>query len=223
MANAIDLTDLPSVCNWLGVQNPPPGLQATILPDLITACSADFLRELGRVDFYPAEDFTEVRDGDGDVRMTLRHWPINSVASVTVAGVGIPPSPDKIQTGYYIDADLDPEQRNQLWVNGGLTDAAAVAVVYNAGYAAPPSDVKQVITEWVADRYTDRTGSGKDSQRAAGGEHVTYEHGEDAIPPQVMRVIEKYRHEQPSLDKRKDDRDYRITKITKATTEKVAQ
>lgn len=219
----IDLTTVDAVANWMAGPNPPTGLAAVLIPQLITACSADFLREMGRTDFFPAADFTEVREGDGDVRITMRHWPVNSVASFTVAGTGLPPSPDKIQDGYYIDEDLDPEQRNQIWVNGGITDTAPVVVVYNAGYAEAPQDVAQVVTEWVADRYTERTGTGKSSQRAAGGEHVTYEHDEDAIPPQVMRVIEKYRHDPPSLNKRQDDRDYRITKITKTTTEKVTQ
>lgn len=221
--SAIDLTTATAVYNWLGVGTSPPALMAAIVPDLITSCSADFLRELGRTDFYPATTYTEVRDGDGDVRMTMRHKPINAITSVTIAGVAIPASPDKIQAGYYIDSDIDPELVDQLWVNGGITDGAAVVVVYSAGYATAPADVSQVVTEWVADRYTDRTGTGKSSQRAAGGEHVSYEHEEDEIPPQVMRVIEKYQRTRPSVDKRKDDRDYRITKITKTTTEKISQ
>jgi hypothetical protein len=219
---ANDLTTMDEVCNWLATPNPPPGVAATILPELITNTSEDFLRELGRPDFFPAADYTEVREGDGDVRMTMRHWPINSVASVTVSGTGLAPSPDKIQDGYYIDDDLDPELRDQLWVNGGLTDAAPVVVVYNAGYAEAPGDVAQAVVEWIADRYTNRTGSGKGSQRAAGGEHVTYEHGEDSIPPQVMRVIAKYKRAVPSLDKRQDDRDYLVTRINRTITEKVS-
>jgi len=219
--NPIDFVTIDALLAWLGMQNPAPGAAALNLPALITNTSSDFMREIGRTDFYPAVDYTEVRDGDGDVRMTLRHFPINTVASVTVSGTSLPPSPDKIQSGYYIDADLDPEQRNQLWVNGGLTDAAPVVVVYNAGYTTPPADAVQAVLEWIADRYTERTGTGKSSQRAAGGEHVSYEHGEDSIPPQVQRVIEKYRRERPSLDKRQDDRDYRITRITKTTTERL--
>jgi hypothetical protein len=216
-----DLTNLPDVCNWLAMPNPPLGAAATILPELITNTSADFLREVGRPDFLAA-DYTEVREGDGDVRMTMRHWPVNSVASVTVAGTGLAPSPDKIQDGYYIDTDLDPELRDQIWVNGGITDAAPVVAVYNAGYAGAPGDVAQAVTEWVADRYTNRTGSGKSSQRAAGGEHVTFEHEEDSIPAQVLRVIAKYKRSVPSLDKRQDDRDYRVTRINRTITERVS-
>lgn len=220
---ANDLTTFEAVCNWLAQsQNTPvPALVTAIIPGLISACSADFVREIGRTDFFPAADFTEVRSGDGDVRITLRHSPINSIASLTVAGTAVQPSPDKIQAGWYIDAELDPEQRDQLYVNGGLTDTAPVVIVYNAGYATPPGDVAQAVTEWVADRYTDRTSSGKSSQRAAGGEHVSYEHEDDSIPPQVARVIEKYRRERPNLNRRQDDRDQKITRINRTTTERL--
>jgi hypothetical protein len=43
----------------------------SILSRLIMAVSYDFLREIGRLNFTPAQSYTEVREGDGGTSMVL--------------------------------------------------------------------------------------------------------------------------------------------------------
>jgi hypothetical protein len=218
-----DLTTLAKVKSFMTITTTGPD---AVLSSLITACSDDFVRAIERTDFIGAT-YTEVRQGDGGNRMPLHHWPIASVASVTVAGVTVSPSANQIADGWYINADLDPERRNQLWTAGAavFTDNAPVVVTYDAGYLAVggnlgltlPTDVEQAVIDWVADRYQSRPGTGVQSQRLAGGEHVEYDK-DSPMPDSVARVVCKYKRSWPSQDRRNDDRDYRVTRITKVQT-----
>jgi hypothetical protein len=216
-----DLTNLGDVKVWLGIapaQTAADGQLAT----LITATSADFVRAIDRQDF--CEDlYTEVRVGDGGIRMSLRHWPIAEIQSVNISGTAVVESPDKVAAGWYIDDDLDPERRNQLWMAGGsaFMDQASVVLTYTAGYASAPADVSQAVLEWVVERYKGRPGEGINSQREAGGEHVTYERS-DAMPATTAQVVERYKREWPGLNKYREDRDYKITRINRTTTTTVA-
>lgn len=215
-----DLTDLAAVKAWLAIAT--SGSDA-ILTALVTSTSADFLRAIERTDFAAA-DYTEVREGDGGSRLVMRHWPISSIASITVAGVALQVSPDKVAGGYYFDDGLDPERLNEIYLAGGdtFTDGAAVVVAYNAGYVDTPTDVAQAVVEWVAARYKGRPGAQLTSQREAGGEHVTYDR-EAPMPPTTAAVAERYKRCWPSLDKRNDDRDYRVTRINRTITTAVKQ
>lgn len=217
-----DLTTLTDVKAWLAI---PAGQAASdaLLTELVTSTSADFLRAIARFDLL-ADDYVEVRDGDGGARISTRHWPINTIASITVSGVAIQPSPDKVAAGYYIDTGLDPERLSQIYLAGGsaFTDGSAVVVSYNAGYANAPGDIAQAVVEWVAERYRGRPGAGVSSQREAGGEHVTYDR-QAPMPPTTAAVAERYKRCWPSLDKRTDDRNYRVTRINRTITQALPQ
>jgi hypothetical protein len=174
-----------------------------LLSRLITAVSYDFLREIARLDFTPAQDYTEVREGDGGNLMVLRHWPLNSVSSVTITVPNASPattvileSTDDVMFGYWIDTDIDPERRWELYLDGYVfTDLAMVTVMYNAGYATVPQDAQQAAIEWVSYRYKTRQWIGQTSKHMAQGETVQTPDSE--IPPSVKRVIERYRRYDP--------------------------
>lgn len=214
-----DLCTVAAVKSWLAI-SAGMAVADDKLADLVSGTSADFLRAIERTDFLEAT-YTEVREGDGGSRLSMRHWPITAVASVTVSGTSLAASPDRVATGYYFDEDLDPEKCNQLYVADGVfTDAAPVVVAYTAGYADPPDDVVQAVVEWCAARFKGRPGQGLNSERAAGGEHTTYDR-EAAMPARTADVVNYYKRTWPSLDKRNDDRDYRITRINRTYTEVV--
>jgi hypothetical protein len=78
--------------------------------------------------------------------------------------------------------------------------------------------VAQAVIEWVALRYKGRPGTGVSSQREAGGEHVTYDR-EAPMPPTTAAVAERYKRCWPSLNKRDDDRNYRVTRINRTFTQ----
>src|SRR5215469_2923740 len=140
--SSYDLCQLSDVKAWLNVGTQQT-TNDTLLAGLITSVSYDFLREISRLDFYPSANYTEVREGDGGASMILRHWPLNEITSVTITVNSIPPvtttihaSTDDVENGYWIDMDLDPEARWELFLDGcTFTDLATVTVAYNAGYA----------------------------------------------------------------------------------------
>ena len=212
----MDLTNLIDVKAWLAIASTLNASDGS-LAELITATSADFLRAIARVDFLPG-DYPEVREGAGGSRMALRHWPITEIDTLSVAGSAIAASADRIAAGYYLDAELDPERVNQLYLVGStFTDGAQVVVAYAAGYTAAPDDVAQAVVEWVAARYKGRLGAGLASQREAGGEHVTYDR-EAPMPPATAACAARYKRCWPSLNRRQDDRDQAVTRINRNFT-----
>ena len=215
-----DLTTLTQVKGMLGLPSTPVAASDSVLDSLISATSADFLRAIERTDFLAA-DYTETRIGDGGPWLVLRHRPINSVASVTIAGVAVAASPDGVASGYNIIAETDPERIRLLTMSGGavFTDGASVAVTYNGGYATVPLDVAQAVADWVVRRWRSRPAVGVSSQRDAGGEHVTYD-AEAPMPSTTQGVADRYARPRPSTNKRQEDRDQRVTRINRTITEK---
>jgi hypothetical protein len=179
----------------------------TTITNLIKGCSADFLRATNRPDLL-ADDYTEVRQGDGGQRICLFHWPINTIATLTIAGVAIPVSANKIAPGYFFDQDIDPERSFNLYLIGqAFTDTAVVKIEYNAGYDDTPFDVSQAVAEWVAQRYKQRPNLGTVIQRGAEGESL--QQTEAAAPANTQACIERYKRRIPSVSRRYDEEQLR--------------
>jgi hypothetical protein len=216
----MDLTELGDVKDWLGIPATQAGSDIR-LGNLITSTSADFLRAIDRMDFLQ-DAYTEVRTGDGGTRMLLRHWPVMQVTELTVAAAAVVASTDRVAAGFYLDTDMDIERRRHLWLAGStFTDDAPIVISYVAGYASPPQDVSQAVLEWVCERFKGRPGQGVNSQREAGGEHVTYERA-DSMPATTAAVVERYLRKWPSTDKYNTDRDYKVMRINRTTTQTIA-
>ncbi len=93
--------------------------------------------------------YTEVHDGGASV-LLLDKGPVISVASVTVAGVLVPP------TAYVVDAG--PARIRSLAGAFGST-AGSVTVVYSAGYGTPPAVARQAVQEALRHLWTTQRGS----------------------------------------------------------------
>jgi hypothetical protein len=196
-----DLTVLSDVKLWLPI---PPGTvsEDPILSRLITATSNDFMRATGRPDLLAAA-YTEVRQGDGGSRLTMYHWPINSVASVTVAGAAVAASADRVAAGYYVDEDVDPERAWTLYLVGSrFTDSAAVQVDYNAGYTTAPGDIVQAVIDWVVYRYKGRPNV-TTARRSQEGDSVQVDQLD--VPANVKDVITRYTRKVPGVDRRAEE------------------
>jgi uncharacterized phiE125 gp8 family phage protein len=210
---AQDLTTLANVKLWLPINTSNTNDDATI-GRLITAVSQDFMRATNRPDLLQA-DYTEVHQGDGSTRMIVFHWPINAIASLTVAGNALLASADKIAVGYYFDADIDPERIWNIYLNGyTFVDGAAVALDYTAGYVQPggtvetgeialPEDIEQAVIDWCAYRYKNRPNVGVTARRTTEGESSQIEQLD--APPNVLQVIERYKRRIPSVDRRYEE------------------
>jgi hypothetical protein len=183
---APDLCTLAQVKAWLTITQTT---EDTLLQNLVSAVSFDFLREIGRPDFYPAGVYSEIREGDGGDRMVMRHWPINSLSAVLVNSASFLASA-------FVDTDLDPERRFELYLSGKVfADGGVIQVTYNAGYVTPPLDAAQAVGEWTAYRYKSRQWIGQTSKHMAQGETVSTP--DEDMPATVKRVIERYRRYDP--------------------------
>lgn len=112
-----DLCRLDEVKAWLNITNTADDL---VLSRLITSTSADFLNEIRRPDIYPAQDWTELRFGNGLSEMYLEHYPLNSVATLTVNGVDYLESIDGIANGFWFNKAEKPENRQKLTLLGAV-------------------------------------------------------------------------------------------------------
>ena len=140
-----------------------------VLGSLITATSADFLREIERVDLLQAA-YTEQRVGDGSCRLVVRHWPVTAVAAITIGGTAIPSG------NISLDPSLDPEKAFVIYLTGAytFTDSAPVSVTYTAGYATIPTDIAQAVMEWCVLRFKKKQVTGQTQVRNLEGERFRY-------------------------------------------------
>jgi hypothetical protein len=137
---ASDLTNLAAVKAWLGLPSSASPNDAT-LATLITAASRMIYAWLARPTLLP-QGYSETIDFES-ARITLRHWPVTSVSSLTIDGVAIPPvDPNATPTsafGYALrGADIAPPgQQQAIDVFGyrGWRRRQNVVVSYGAGYA----------------------------------------------------------------------------------------
>ena len=110
----------------------------------------------------------------------------------------IPESENDVQPGWWIDMDVDPERRYELYFDGKVhtfLDEREYSITYNAGYATVPGDAAQAVIEWVSYRYKARQWIGQTNKHMASGETVATPESE--IPASVKRVIERYRRYDP--------------------------
>jgi len=215
---ATDLTQLATLKQWLPINSTTTTDDAT-LTRLLTAVSMDFQRATRRPDLLQAS-YTEARQGDGSSRLIAFHWPVISIATLTVGGLALSVSADKIANGYYIDSDIDPERQWNIYLNGYVfTDAAPIALSYVAGYVQPgtapsgaqialPEDIEQAVLDWCAYRYKNRPNVGVTGRRSSEGEQSQPETLD--APPNVLEVIDRYKRELPSLDRRAEEREERL-------------
>jgi hypothetical protein len=216
---ASDLTTIETLKLWLPIAATNTVDDATI-SRLITACSDDFMRATARPDLL-ATAYDEVRVGDGSTHLVLYHWPIAAVTTLTVGTETIAKSADKIAAGWFLDADIDPERRFDLWLAGGeyFTDGDNVKIAYLAGYVQPgvpvgegialPEDIEQAVIDWCAYRYKERPNVGATNRRAAGGEASQTPLVD--TPPNVLQVIERYKRKMPCLHRRDEERQDRLS------------
>jgi hypothetical protein len=202
-----DLTTLANVKQWAPIASTTTS-DDTLISRLITACSNDFERATLRPDLLQ-DDYTEVHQGDGSARMTLFHWPINEITTLTIGGTTVAASPDKIQPGYYVDEDIDPERVYQLYVIGQcFTDGAVVQIDYSAGYETAPEDIEQAVIDWVVYRYKGRPNAGAARRRSSEGEGVDVEQVD--APSTTLAVIERYKRRLASVNRRLDEAQQRM-------------
>jgi hypothetical protein len=134
-----DLTTLVNLKAWLGLPSGGSPSDAT-LSALITAASRAIMAALSRPGLLP-QTYVETLDAESQ-RVFLRHWPVNSVASVTLDGMPVPsasPGSTPPEFGYILRAgDTAPPGTPQALDLFGWRvwpRRANLVVAYSAGYS----------------------------------------------------------------------------------------
>jgi hypothetical protein len=182
----------------------PPNAHDALLELLIEGYSAAIDRHTGRT-LARATYTNEKYVGNGRQWLKLRHWPIVSVASVTVDGSAL------LSTDYDISADDGMLFRENGWTGGaialgGLLDDPHPAgvryniqVTYTAGYVTPnqaaeptpvrtlPFDLELAVVKLVTAEYKlrDKQGLGTHTQ---GDMSMVF----DRLPKDIMSLLDKY-------------------------------
>lgn len=128
----------------------------------------------------------------GSKGLSLYHYPVNSVASVTVNGTLLDPSAYTLNT------------RDWTLVSEAFLTGYDIEVVYNAGFDPIPADVAMAAEDLVVSRYTNRT---NDPTRIVRSESVPevgsvdyvtstyYQRGFDPLIGNYGTTLDRYRTE----------------------------
>lgn len=155
MANAIDLTTLNDVKSWLGLTD---GSDDVLLVRLITAASHFMQQFMGR-DIVSTTYNDEVYHGNGSAMLTVRQFPIISIAGLSVDGVAI--------------SDFSFDSRNVYLKVPLAIGMGNVKITYTAGFATVPFMLQQAAIELVSLRYREKDRIGHSSKQL-GGETVSF-------------------------------------------------
>lgn len=126
----------------------------------------------------------ETLDGTGTAKMTVQHYPITSLTSVTVDGVAV--------NSAYLKFRNATIQRTDGYA---FPLRSQVALNYTAGYSTIPLDIAQACVEIVAWRYKERDRIGQSSKSAGGAETVAYQ--TTAIPASAKTILDQYKRRGP--------------------------
>ena len=134
-----DLTNLAALRAWLGLPSAPGPNDAT-LAALVTAASRSIYAALSRPSLLPFT-YAETIDLETE-RVTLRHWPVLQVTSVTWRGIAVPPDENadpEASLGYVLQPDdgVPPGRPQALDLFGHhyRPGRQSLVVSYSAGYA----------------------------------------------------------------------------------------
>lgn len=213
MAAATDLTTLPRVKDYLGIDKGDLSSDG-ILVRLISAESRWFLQQIHR-DLL-IQTYTETFDGNSaKVRVrsyatpmspyggtsiaalgwavNLDNYPITAITSVAVDGAAVPARPNLTSDGYSFLPDTGRLEMVGYDFTAGVQN---ITVVYSAGIyasvATVPADVEQAVSEMVGREYRKRDRLGL-STKSTAGEALTFDNG---IPASVAATIDSYRRVQ---------------------------
>ena len=134
-----DLTNLAALKAWLGLPS-APGQNDVTLASLVTAASRSVYAALSRPSLLP-RSIDETIDLETS-RVTLRHWPVLQVISVTSRGIVVPPDENanpEASFGYLLEPDdgVPPGRPQALDLFGHRyrPGRQSLHVSYAAGYA----------------------------------------------------------------------------------------
>lgn len=129
-----DLTTLAHVKEWLGIDAESTDSDA-LLKMMISSASRFVLGYLNRPNLGETS-VTETYDGYGNNFMSLRQWPVLSIASIDFYGQSItqPSTGNPRSPGYILNEEQQGPSRVTLWGNIFPRGRSAISVTYRYGY-----------------------------------------------------------------------------------------
>lgn len=176
----MDYTTLAEAKAWLKIST---DTDDTVLESLISAESARIDAYLSRA--LASQSYDIVFGGNGKQSMVFQQYPITAVASVEIDGVAVPAYSSSTGYGYTFS-----NWRIQLIGKSWTWGVNNCHVVFTAGYATIPADIRQACLELVALRYRERERIGH-SSKSIGGETVSFVIAE--MTDSVKQKLNQYR------------------------------
>lgn len=141
--SAIDLCTIADVQAYVGQPAAPTD---AFMQSLVTACSK-FIQQFIGYNIASAS-YTDKFNGIGNTSRVLSVRPVISVQSVTIDATVIPQGAVPQTSGWFNDTGF--VYLSGYSFNKGVQNCT---IVFTAGYAAIPEDIKQVAIEMVANKY----------------------------------------------------------------------
>jgi hypothetical protein len=162
----------------------PTGAEDALLGTIAASVNDYFLNECGRI--IESASVTEIRDGNSKTQMKLRESPVTAVTSLTVDGQAIPARASVTGAGYVFTSSGLVKL-----VGYSLTDGVQnVVIVYTAGFATVPNDIKQALQETGAFIYRNRERLGEISKNIEG---AVVQYVRDESLPMFRKIVENYK------------------------------
>lgn len=125
-------TDLTTLANLKGYLPNVGNMADQTLQRMLSAASTAIENYLAR-DIVP-KTYNETLDGNNGPRMVMRHWPVNSVASVNIYGAVIPTGGQYSSTAGPISGFFNTDKTVELIGYKFTTGKSNVVINYSAGY-----------------------------------------------------------------------------------------
>lgn len=197
-----DLVLLDDVKDWLGLSTANTDAD-NVLQILISGFSQYVLRRTGRTSFSQIENFTEIYDGNGAMRMFLHNSPIVSISSIIVGSYSIPQSTGLLVPGWFIEQSkksiairvsngyMPPQSIFPYEFRRGIGN---IQVTYSAGYSSVPYDLYEATMEMIGILYSRKDWKDLASKALSisGSGSGTTTYRKEFLTPGVEEIIRSY-------------------------------
>lgn len=184
-----------------------------LLQLLISSFTTFVLNRTSMSSFSQPQTYTEIYDGNNNMRLMLRNYPILSLTSVLVGAYTVPLSTGVNVPGIYIDGikrSIAFRNAPFFWPNYSVISATLfpysfvkgqgnIQVQYTAGYTQVPYDLQDAAMRAVAIYYKRRNYLDLDSNTLSAGAGVsgTVRYRSWDLPPEINKVISFYSRYSP--------------------------
>lgn len=139
---------------------------------------------------FISREHTELYTGDGTTRLRLDNFPVTAITSIADTSEYATFSFDSDDEGTYWECEYDNGIIQLLDTIFPSYPPRAVQVVYTAGYATAPEDLRQLCVELAASKFHLRKRQGVASSGTAG---QTTSYRQDELTPMQLLTLDAYR------------------------------